>query len=306
MASTLRDAATPDRAKDATRPGVWLTDLSLLLMALIWGVNFSVVKYGTRLIAPLAYNSVRVSLAAVTLIIVVRIIRERWPARRDVVVLLALGALGNGVYQLLFIEGVSRTRAGDAALVIAATPAFIALIGRMRGTERVALRGAIGIALSIAGIGLVVSGTGAAVGRTALLGDAMILGGSLCWSVYSILLQPYTARLNGVPVTALTMLGGAIPLVAISIPSIVHTSWTHMPVLGWGAIAYSGLGALVIAYLLWFRGMRVLGPTRTAMYSNLQPLFALLFAWLTLGEVPTMFQAIGAACIMGGLLLTRA
>ena len=70
-------------------------------------------------------------------------------------------------------------------------------------------------------------------------------------------------------------------------------------------MSYSGLGALVIAYLFWYRGMKVLGPTRTAMYSNLQPIFALLVAWLTLGEVPTIWQGVGTACITSGLLMTR-
>jgi len=303
MASTVRDAATPDRL---ARSGVWLTDLSLLLMALIWGVNFSVVKYGTRLVDPLAYNGVRVTLAAVALIGIVLVMRGRWPARRDALALIALGALGNGLYQIFFVEGVVRTRAGDAALVIAASPAFIALIGRALGVERISRRGASGIALSIAGIGLVVFGTsGAASGEATIFGDLLVLAGSLCWSVYSVMLQPYTKRLDGLPVSALTMVGGALPLLLVAAPAIARTTWATVPGRAWAAMTYSGLGALVIAYLFWYRGMRVLGPTRTAMYSNLQPIFALLVAWLTLGEVPTIWQGVGTACITSGLLLTR-
>jgi drug/metabolite transporter (DMT)-like permease len=73
----------------------------------------------------------------------------------------------------------------------------------------------------------------------------------------------------------------------------------------WGAIVFSGLGALVIAYLCWYRGVRVLGPTRTSMYGNLQPVVALIFAWALLHEVPTLMQGMGAASIITGLLLTR-
>jgi drug/metabolite transporter (DMT)-like permease len=68
---------------------------------------------------------------------------------------------------------------------------------------------------------------------------------------------------------------------------------------------FSGLGALVIAYLLWYRGVRLIGPTRTAMYSNLQPIFAVLVAWAVLGELPTVWQGVGAASIMSGLVLAR-
>src|SRR5437879_556732 len=128
MGSTAGESVTPGHAT-TTRPGVWLTDASLVLMALIWGVNFSVVKFGTTLVDPLAYNGLRVSLAAALLLTIVAAGRAALPSRRDVLSLMGLGVLGNGLYQYLFVMGVARTRASDAALVIAATPAFIAIIG---------------------------------------------------------------------------------------------------------------------------------------------------------------------------------
>lgn len=298
------DSVTPGHA--STRPGVWLTDLSLILMALIWGVNFSVVKYGTELVQPLAYNGLRVMLAALLLVAIVFVGRMELPSRRDMLVLVALGVLGNAVYQFFFVLGVSRTRASDAALVIAATPAFIAIIGRIRGTERTSGRGVIGILLSIAGIGLVVLGTAAdAGGQSSLLGDALVLCGSLCWAIYTVLLRPYTTRVGGIQLSMLTMVGGAVPLFLVALPNVVAADWSHLPALGWAAILYSGVGALVIAYYLWYRGVRILGPTRTAMYSNLQPVIAVLVAWGMLGETPTVWQIVGAGCIMGGLALTR-
>jgi drug/metabolite transporter (DMT)-like permease len=86
---------------------------------------------------------------------------------------------------------------------------------------------------------------------------------------------------------------------------MLATHWDRLPLLAWGSITYSGLFALVIAYLFWYHGVRVLGPTRTAMYSNLQPVFALAVAWLVLGESITPWQIAGAISIISGLLLTR-
>lgn len=332
MASPLRDATAETSspaprvslpAEHATRsaprapspPRFGLTDLSLVLMALIWGVNFSVVKYGASMLHPLSYNAVRVALAAVSLVLIAQAwswragpVASGWPARRDALALVGLGTLGNGLYQIMFIEGLSRTRAGDAALVIASSPAFIALIGRLRGTERVSSRAMMGIAFSIVGIGLVVLG-GAASGtarESSLIGDLLILTGCLCWAVFTVLLQPFTHRVGGLHLSALTMAGGLIPLVAVAAPSLAATAWTKVPAATWGAIAYSGFGALVLAYLFWYRGVRVLGPTRTAMYSNLQPIFAVIVAWLSLGETPSLWQGAGATAIITGLLLTRA
>jgi drug/metabolite transporter (DMT)-like permease len=105
--------------------------------------------------------------------------------------------------------------------------------------------------------------------------------------------------------SAFTMIGGAIPLFAVAWPAIATAAWRTVPALGWAALAYSGVFALVVAYYFWYRGVRVIGPTRTAMYSNLQPVVAVLVAWPMLGETPTPWQVVGAVCIIGGLLLTR-
>lgn len=299
--SPLTEPAAP------ARPAFGATDLQLLLMALIWGVNFSVVKYGSGALAPLAYNGIRVALAAVALALVTIAAREAWPRGRDLVVLLALGLLGNGLYQLFFIEGVSRTRAGTAALVLAAGPAFIALLGRLRGTERIRPVGMLGIALSIGGVALVLFGNArsGAEDSTGLLGALLVLGGCICWAIYSVLLQPYTHRYGGLALSAVTMGSGAVPLVALAVPAIVRTDLGAVPGGAWLAVLYSGLLALVVAYFLWYRGLRVLGPTRTAMYANLQPAIALLVAWVTLGETPTVWQAVGMLLIGAGVLLTR-
>ena len=345
MASPLRGTRTQTPADDArltrsendaprapTRPGFGLTDVSLLLMALIWGVNYTSVKYATSVIEPLAFNGVRVTLAAISLVLIAQVARrvftiepEGWPGARDAIALVLLGMLGNGVYQILFVEGIARTRAGDAALLISAAPAFIAIIGRLRGTEQVSSRGVVGIALSILGMGFVVIGTTNADGdqRATLLGDSLLLISSLCWSIYTVYLQPYTHRTvsGGSSITqfggsgndtmtasggsSVTMVGGMVPLLAVAAPAMLATDWTHVPTLAWGSLAYSGFFALVIAYLFWYAGVRVLGPTRTAMYANLQPIFAVAVASLVLGEVITGWQVAGAISIITGLVLTR-
>lgn len=285
---------------------VWVTDVLLLLMAIIWGVNFSVVKFGLRFMEPLAFNAVRVVLAGATLLLIARAQRLPLPPRPQLWALLALGVLGHGVYQALFVEGMARTRAGNASLVMAATPVLIAVLGRLRGVDRLHARGYVGIALSIAGISAVMGGTAATrAGDASLLGDGLILLSSASWATYTVLLKPYTHHVDGVQVSALTLVGGAVPLAVFSMPALIRTDWTALPLAAWGSIFYGAMFALVIAYLIWYRGIRVIGPTRTSMFSNLQPIIAVLFAWAALGEVPTVAQGVGMAAVMTGLLLTR-
>ncbi len=304
MASTLYADTAEHPAQEPS--GLSVTDLLLLCMALIWGVNFIVVKFATSVFAPLAFNSTRIVVALLVLWPIFLFRRQPLPSRRDVLGMLALGALGNGLYQILWVEGMARTRASDAALLVAASPAVIEILGWIRGHERLATRGIVGIGISLCGIALVVSGAAnGSKGDSTFLGNGLILSSVLCWAFYSVGLKPFTERVDGLTLSAVTMTGGVVPMVIAAAPSLLATKWGSVSLAGWGAVAYSGLLALVVAYLFWYRGVRVLGPTRASMYSNLQPLFAIAAAWAFLGEAPRLLQLAGALCIIGGLLLTR-
>jgi len=293
-------------APASTRDQVLATEVLLVAMATIWGVNFAVMKYGTQVLDPLAYNGVRMTLATVLLLALIRRQLAKVPPWRDVRALLLLGVLGHGIYQGLFILGLARTRAGTASLVIASSPGVIAIVGRLLGVEQVSPRAVGGIVLSIAGIGFVIFGSSqSSAGEASVIGDLLILAAVVVWAFYTSLLKPYTHRIDGVQVAGWTLVGGVLPMLLFAAPALVRTDWRAVTALTWGAIAYSGVMAMVVAYLFWYRGVRVIGSTRTAMFGNLQPIVALAVSWPLLGEVPTAWQGVGAAAVMGGLLLTR-
>jgi drug/metabolite transporter (DMT)-like permease len=286
--------------------GFGKTDALLLLMALIWGVNFSVVKFGTQVFTPLAFTGLRVGLAAMVLLTFSAFRKTRRPNREEMLALITLGVLGNGLYQIMFVEGIARTRVGNAALIVAATPAFIAITGRIRGSERINRNVAMGIALSLAGVGLVVLGSATrAAGEATIVGTMLVFAGTLCWTLFTVMLQPYARKLDPVHLSAFTMLGGTIPMLIATPRALLATDWSAVGMAAWGAIFYASVLSMGLAYIFWYRGLRVLGPTRTAMYGNLQPVIAIGVAWIALSEAPTVWQVIGTATIMSGLFLTR-
>lgn len=293
-------------ADSAAHPSFGLTDVLLFAMAVIWGVNFVVVKYATHIFNPVAFTGLRVGTAATFLVAFAYARGGFTLSRHDVLRLLFLGVIGNGLYQLFFVHGVARTRAGNASLIVGAAPAFIALVARARGLERVQRITLAGIALSVIGVGLVIAGSASSTnGQTTLLGSVLVFLGVLCWTAYTIMLQPYTKRVDVVQLAAVTMVGGAVPLLIASMPALVATDWSSVGAGGWLALFYSSVISMGVAYFFWYRGLRVLGPTRTAVYSNLQPIVALVAAWAFLGEIPTIFQGIGAVTIIAGVFLTR-
>jgi len=305
MTATTNRVGTPGRSH--TRSGDFVTEALLVLMAVIWAVNYTVAKFGTRTVPPLAYNAVRIVMAVIALLVIAWLGSHERPTRRDLGPLLAIGVLGHGLYQVCFIEGLARSRAGTVALMLAASPAFIAIVGRIFRIERVGPRGWTGIALQLIGISLVVFGSVAhSTSGDSLLGSSLLVAGSLFWALFATLIKPYTERMSGINVGAYSQAGGALFVTAVGVPGIVATNWTAVPAPVWAAIVYSGIGALVVGNLIWYYGVSRLGPTRVSMFSNLQPLVALAVAWVVLGEVPTVWQGLGAASIMTGLVVTRA
>ncbi len=280
-------------------------ELSLVGMAVIWGVNFSVMKYGTQAMVPIAYNALRMGIACVILLVIAYARPGLRPSVADRNRLLALGVLGHFIYQMLFVSGLSMTRAGTAALVVAASPAAVAIVARLTGHERLPLRAVGGIVLSISGVMLVVGGSVQTDGTGHLIGDLLILGAVVIWAFYTTGLVPLAQRVEPAQVAAWTLVGGVVPLFVVAAPKLWRTDWAAITPLTWGAVLYSGVLAMVVAYLVWYHGVRAIGPTRTAMFANLQPIVAVIVAWLVLGEVPTLFQGIGAVAVLGGLYLAR-
>lgn len=297
---------TAPAALAAQRRTLMVTEAGLVAMALIWGFNFAVLKFGTTQLEPIAYNAVRMTVGT-ALLLALACSRAPMPSARDIRHLLLLGVLGHGVYQGFFINGLAMTRAGTAALVVASSPAIIAIVGHAFGIEQITRRAVTGIALSIAGIAIVVLGSSQhdADGGAYVLGDLLILVSVVAWAFFTTFLRDYTKRIEGLHIAGWTLLGGTVPIIVVASPALMRTNFTTITPLTWAAIVYSGAGAIGIAYLFWYRGVRVFGSTRTAMFSQLQPLIALVVAWPLLGERPTGWQIGGSAAVMGALLLTR-
>ena len=149
------------------------------------------------------------------------------------------------------------------------------------------------------------STTAGAVQTASMLGVLLVFIGVLCWSLYTVGLQSLTHRVDAVQLSALTMVGGMIPL-AFATPQAISSIFSaHASQLAWWCVFYSSVISMGIAYLFWYRGIRVLGPTRASVYGNLQPIVAILAGWVALGEVPTIWQLVGTVAIIGGIFLTR-
>jgi drug/metabolite transporter (DMT)-like permease len=283
-------------------------DLSLVLLACIWGVNFSVVKVVLEVLDPLAFNALRFPLAALALGgVVARRGGRLLPDRADLPRILALGLLGNVVYQLCFVYGLDWTLAGNASLLLATTPVWTVILSAGAGHERPSGGVVLGVGGTLAGMALVVlgRGDGFSLGSQTVRGDLLMVGAAMLWSVYTVAGRGPIRRYGPLRTTTWTLWVGTPILVLMGAPSIARTDLGAVPPAAWAGVVYAGLFSIGLAYLIWYHGVQRLGNSRTAVYSNLVPVAALATAWVWLGEVPTALQLLGAAVILLGLSVAR-
>ena len=277
-----------------------------MLMTLIWGINYIIIKAAFTVFSPLSFNAVRFTLAVAAVSAFAWAVKARRPPAAALVRLAVLGVLGNTVYQLAYIEGMARTRAGNAALIMAAVPVLTGAVSHVIGHERLRWRDGAGLALSAAGLMAIVLGSSAALGFSGpLTGDLLMVVAVVFWTIYTIGAKPLVDTLGPTVTTAWTMGLGSIPLLVVCVPAAVAQPWRAVTPAAWAGAIFSSLASLVAAYLIWYRGVERLGSTRTAFYSNFTPVVTLLTAWPLLGEVPTVWQLVGAAGIFGALGLIR-
>jgi drug/metabolite transporter (DMT)-like permease len=285
-----------------------MPDLVLFLfIPIVWGLNFVVIKAALPAFAsPEAFNALRWALAATTLLVLVGIRRDPLGiAPRDWGRVLFVAAVGNVLQQVTFINGIQRTAAGHAALIMGLSPVLVALANAAWRLEPVSRRTWLGIAFSVGGLVLLLHpGTGR-LPRAAFWGDLLTLASAACWAVYTVASRPLATHYPPVAVTATTVTVAALGLVILGLPALRAERWGDVPWTAWGALLYSGGLTLAFGYAIWSVAIRRIGTARTAVLANLNPVVAVGAAWLLLGERLDVWQALGAALVVASIALTR-
>ena len=302
-----------------------MIDGLLLLMAIIWGTNYSIVKFAFQEVDPQAFNAARMLIASTAFLAIMGILRFRQspaavapvghglegifrtPARvtaRDALELAGLGLVGHFLYQYFFIGGLALTTVANSSLMLATTPVVIALISAGFGQERVGARHWAGAALSLLGIYVVVGG-GVDLGGQGLKGDLMMVAAVLCWAVYTLGSRRLISRHSPVGVTGMSMAIGTLVYVPVMWPHVQAVAWDAVSWRTWVSIVYSAIFALGVAYTIWYAAVRQIGSARTSVYSNVIPVVAMATAVVFLGEPIRLTNLIGATAVLVGVALTR-
>lgn len=316
----MTSASPTARAPSHTPERAWLVDALLVLMVVIWGGNYSVIKRAFAEVPPQPFNAVRLVLASTVYLVAIQWARRRARSgdtrvssvfytphpltTRDRWDLLWLGLVGHSLYQFCFVGGVNATSVSNAALIIGATPVVVAIVSAVLGHERIGPLHWAGAAVSGLGIYFVV-GHGATFGGPSFRGDLLIMVSVTCWAAYTLGSMRLIARHSPLFVTGITMTIGGVPYALAMLPQVLAVHWAAVSWWTLGALVLSALLALNVAYLIWYMGVQRIGAARTSIFSNVVPITAMTVAALWLGEPISAAKMIGAASVLAGVLLTR-
>ncbi|MCX7973521.1 MAG: DMT family transporter [Candidatus Aminicenantes bacterium] len=284
------------------------SDLLMFVAVLIWGINLSIVKIALTEFPPYFFNFLRLVGASFVLLIYLIITGEKISVPKfNLYSIVFIGFLGNTLYQIFFIKGVSLTTASNASLIMTSSPLFIALLSTLLKHEHLARLNWLGLFLSLFGLYLVITQRSGdfSLSSRSLQGDILILLANLCWAGYTIYSRPYLEIMSPAKLAALTMMAGTLFYLPFGFLDIKHFSWSNISWKGWLALVFSFVFALGISFVIWYNSLRSVGNSRTAIYSYLTPLVALLTAHFTLNERITIIQGLGGLIVLFGFSLTR-
>ena len=297
--------ARTGRPSRPRRLAVSATDALLLVLTVIWGANFVVVKLAVAEIPPRGFNTLRLLVASTFLLVVLRIRRRPWPARPAWPRLALLAFVGQFLYQLAFLGGLARSSVANTSLILGCVPVAVLLLNAGSGDrEPVRRLDWLGVGLSVFGV-YVVAGPGSEAGRASLAGDLLTLASVWCWALYTVGSRSLLVHYSPLAVTGCSMALGTLFYAPFGIPDLIALDWARVSRGAWAGLLASGILSLGVAYVIWYTAIQRIGSARTAIYSNLTPVAAMTVASIWLQEPIGRSKIAGAVCILAGLALTR-
>ena len=283
----------PEMVSPTARTGAVL---ALLAATVIWGSTFVVIDRLLDQGEPFFIATARFAIAFAVLLPLVAWREGVGAADWVRPAFIALGLLGVTVNFGLQNVGLVYTGAADAALVIALTPIPIAMLAALFLGERLLRRQLVGIAVSICGVALI-TGAAAETSSAAVFGDLLVAVSTFAWAGYTLVGKRLAPTHSAGTITTAGIGWGVAFLLPLALVEAVIVAPPGLSLLGWAGVAYLGIAASAVTFLLWNYALNVVGASVAGTFLNLIPVFGVAFAVLAGDSVsPTQ---LGGGVVVG-------
>jgi drug/metabolite transporter (DMT)-like permease len=275
-----------------------------LTTVVFWASAFVGIRAAAVDLSPGALALGRLIVASIALAVLVAIRRPAWPSRRDLVPIVAIGALWFGIYFLALNAAEREVDAGTAAMLVNVAPILIAILSGLFLGEGFPPRLLIGCAIAFSGVVVISLATsGAQPGGATLLGIVLCFVSATVYSIAVTVQKPLLRRVNGLTVTWLACSVGMLVSLPF-LPELLEGIGRAKPeTLGW--VAYLGIFPTAIAFTTWAYALSRTAAGRLGSLTYLAPAIAIAIGWVLLGEAPAPAAFLGGAIAIGGVIVAR-
>jgi drug/metabolite transporter (DMT)-like permease len=227
-----------------------------------------------------------------------KIQRDDWPR------LLFVSVIGATLAPWLGIEGLGLTHGARASLWLALGPAISTGIGYLFRTEQMGRFGYAGVLLAVIGT-VILAWDGLQPEQGYWLGDLILIVALALTVIELHAIKPLAREYGSVSIVALrTAIGGSL-YILIATPDLIEVTWLSLGFWTWIAILAGGAIGVGVGQWVKVRALKILGPTQVVLYGNMVPIAALLIAWFSIGENPSLMEIISAAFIITGAIFIQ-
>ena len=226
--------------------------------------------------------------------------------RRDFLPIALLGIIQFGVVVALLNYALQFIPSARAALIFASFPLLTMILAAALGYEQVTLAKALGVVLTVAGVGFALGEKVAQpeVSEAGWIGEIAVFASALCGSICSVLYRPYLRKYPTLSVSALAMFASVIFLAALAAAEGFFNSLPHFTVGGWLAVGFIGISS-GLGYYLWLWALSHTTPTKVTVFLALSPVTATILGGVFLAERVSTTFLWGLLCVALGLWLAH-
>ena len=289
-----------------------LLAFKLTMVAALWGGTFIAGKILAQSLPLMTAAFGRFFVASILLVFVAVKMEGKLPRlnREQILLTAVLGFTGIFLYNICFFGALARVPAGRTSLFVSLTPIVTAVLAGLIFSERLGVRRWAGILVALIGAIVVITRGDLIGGITDIsqslgLGELMMLGAVFSWAAYTLISRKALETLSPIVATTYGTLWGFVFLTIGAIGEFKDVDWFHLDWRVWTSVFYLGAFGTVLAFIWFYQGIQTVGPSRTAIFTNLVPAFGVLFSAALLGEPILISMVVGGLIAVLGVSLVN-